>query len=82
MHTKPTIADSFIADVKNAVNELLKEPGKPVEGKVRIVLRLNCFFLSLSFFILTLTLILLKKKNRWHCMELPKLYLTDDSWVI
>lgn len=34
MHTKPGVADQFINDVKEATKELLKNPEKPVEGKV------------------------------------------------
>lgn len=35
MHTQPGVADRFINDVKREVTELLKNPEKPVEGKVR-----------------------------------------------
>ena len=36
MHTGPGTADRFIADVRNCVAEIMKNPGKPVEGKMAI----------------------------------------------
>lgn len=36
LHTMDGMADVFIKDVKDSVGEIMKEPGKPVEGKVRI----------------------------------------------
>lgn len=34
MHTVDGMADKFIADVKEKVAEIMKNPEKPVEGKV------------------------------------------------
>lgn len=34
MHTKNGLADKFLDDVKANVEELMKNPEKPVEGKV------------------------------------------------
>lgn len=34
MHTVDNMADKFINDVKDVVTELMKNPEKPVEGKV------------------------------------------------
>lgn len=34
MHTMDGMADKFIRDIKAAVGELMKNPEKPVEGKV------------------------------------------------
>lgn len=36
MHTKPGVADNFINDVETFVKEIMKNPGKPVEGKMAI----------------------------------------------
>lgn len=36
MHTKSGIADSFVSDVESLVEELMKNPEKPVEGKMAI----------------------------------------------
>ena len=36
MHTKSGIADKFIADVKSAVAEIMKDPGVPVSGKMAL----------------------------------------------
>jgi sphinganine-1-phosphate aldolase len=36
MHTKPGIADNFINDVETIVDELMKNPEKPVEGKMAL----------------------------------------------
>lgn len=36
MHTKPGVADNFINDVDSVVKELMKNPEKPVEGKMAI----------------------------------------------
>lgn len=36
MHTKPGVADNFINDVDSIVQELMKDPKKPVEGKMAI----------------------------------------------
>lgn len=36
MHTKPGVADTFINDVETAVKELMKDPAKPVEGRMAI----------------------------------------------
>lgn len=36
MHTKPDIADNFVNDVEQVVNELMKNPEKPVEGKMAL----------------------------------------------
>lgn len=41
LHTKPGVADKFLEDVRNSLEEILKQPGKPVEGKV------SYFFLML-----------------------------------
>lgn len=37
MHTMDSMADKFIKDVREIVIELMKDPGKPVEGKVNIL---------------------------------------------
>lgn len=34
MHTMDNMADKFIKDVREIVTELMKDPEKPVEGKV------------------------------------------------
>lgn len=34
LHTRDNMADKFIADAKTLIAEIMKEPGKPVEGKV------------------------------------------------
>lgn len=36
MHTKPGVADNFINDVETIVKEIMKNPEKPVEGKMAI----------------------------------------------
>ncbi|KAG5672948.1 hypothetical protein PVAND_003035 [Polypedilum vanderplanki] len=36
MHTKDGVADNFIKDVETFVKEIMKDPGKPVEGKMAI----------------------------------------------
>lgn len=36
MHTKPGKAESFVSDVEEIVKELMKDPKKPVEGKMAI----------------------------------------------
>lgn len=36
MHTKPGRADNFINDVEAIVKELMKNPEKPVEGKMAL----------------------------------------------
>lgn len=36
MHTKSGIAENFINDVENIVAELMKNPEKPVEGKMAL----------------------------------------------
>lgn len=36
MHTKPGIADKFIADVRSSVAEIMKDPGVPVSGKMAL----------------------------------------------
>lgn len=36
MHTRDNVADQFIADIAKEVKELMKDPGKPVEGKMAI----------------------------------------------
>lgn len=36
MHTKPGVADTFISDVETVVKELMKDPSKPVEGRMAI----------------------------------------------
>jgi hypothetical protein len=36
MHTKPGIADNFVNDVEIIVAELMKNPEKPVEGKMAL----------------------------------------------
>lgn len=36
MHTKPGIAENFVNDVETAVRELMKNPEKPVEGKMAL----------------------------------------------
>lgn len=34
MHTVDNMADKFIKDVREIVTDLMKDPSKPVEGKV------------------------------------------------
>lgn len=34
MHTVDDMADKLIHDIKEAVNEIMKSPEKPIEGKV------------------------------------------------
>ncbi|XP_036334273.1 sphingosine-1-phosphate lyase [Rhagoletis pomonella] len=36
MHTQPGVADKFLADFNGAVEEIMKDPGRPVEGKMAI----------------------------------------------
>lgn len=36
MHTKPGVAEKFIKDVEEIVFELMKDPKKPVEGKMAL----------------------------------------------
>uniref|UniRef100_T1P9B9 sphinganine-1-phosphate aldolase n=1 Tax=Musca domestica TaxID=7370 RepID=T1P9B9_MUSDO len=36
MHTAPGVADRFIADVREAVAEIMKDPGQPVSGKMAL----------------------------------------------
>lgn len=36
MHTRPGVADNFINDVESVVTELMKNPEKPVEGKMAL----------------------------------------------
>lgn len=36
MHTKPGVADTFVNDVEAIVKELMKDPEKPVEGRMAI----------------------------------------------
>lgn len=36
MHTAPGIADKFLDDVREALEEILKDPGIPVEGKMAL----------------------------------------------
>jgi len=36
MHTAPGIADKFLNDFRNCVTEIMKNPGKPVEGRMAI----------------------------------------------
>lgn len=36
MHTKPGVADNFINDIETIVKELMKDPTKPVEGRMAI----------------------------------------------
>ncbi|XP_068145253.1 sphingosine-1-phosphate lyase [Drosophila tropicalis] len=36
MHTKPGVADKFIADLRSCVAEIMKDPGHPVEGKMAL----------------------------------------------
>lgn len=36
MHTKPGVADNFVNDVETIVTELMKNPEKPVEGKMAL----------------------------------------------
>lgn len=35
-HTKPGVADKFLDDVRDCLDEILKDPGLPVEGKLAI----------------------------------------------
>lgn len=36
MHTAPGIADKFLEDVHKALEEILKNPGEPVQGKMAL----------------------------------------------
>lgn len=36
MHTRDMVAEQFIADVTKEVKEIMKNPGKPIEGKMAI----------------------------------------------
>ncbi|GAB0097795.1 Sphingosine-1-phosphate lyase [Sergentomyia squamirostris] len=36
MHTREGVADKFLQDVREQIEEILKDPGKPVEGKMAI----------------------------------------------
>lgn len=36
MHTAPGVADKFLEDVRIALEDILKEPGIPVEGKMAL----------------------------------------------
>lgn len=36
MHTKPLVAQRFLDDVKDCLTEILKDPSKPVEGKMAL----------------------------------------------
>lgn len=36
MHTRDNVADQFIADVTQEVNEIMKNPGKPAGAKMAI----------------------------------------------
>lgn len=48
MHTKNDMADKFIADIITKVAEMMKNPEKPVEGKV-LPLYFSLFTLLLDF---------------------------------
>lgn len=36
MHTTPGVADKFLQDVREALEEILKTPDNPVEGKMAL----------------------------------------------
>lgn len=36
MHAKDGVADNFVKDVETIVKELMKDPGKPIDGKMAI----------------------------------------------
>jgi sphinganine-1-phosphate aldolase len=36
VHTQPGVADQFLADVRAKVADLMKDPEKPVEGRMAI----------------------------------------------
>lgn len=36
MHTKSGIAENFVCDVQTAVDELMKNPEKPIDGKMAL----------------------------------------------
>lgn len=36
MHTKPGKAENFVDDIESIVKELMKDPKKPVEGKMAL----------------------------------------------
>lgn len=36
MHTKPGVADKFLADVRSCTAEIMKDPGQPVQGKMAL----------------------------------------------
>lgn len=36
MHTKPGVAENYVNDVESIVAELMKNPEKPVEGKMAL----------------------------------------------
>lgn len=56
LHTRPGVSDKFISDVRNSVQEILKDPDVPVEGKVMICFLLFYFFKYLMHFILQMAL--------------------------
>lgn len=70
LHTMDGMADKFIRDVKVAVAEIMKNPGKPIEGKV-LILEKKIFMKKKRLFLSDLFLLIL----RWHYMVKRKLYL-------
>lgn len=72
MHTKNGLADKFLEDVKANVDELMKNPTKPVEGKVSCCCCLADWFLCHYE---------IKKKKicyfRWPFTVLHRHYLID-----
>lgn len=63
LHTKPGVADKFLTDVRNSLDEILKNPEKPVEGKVKE----KCYFVHIKCTF-----------SRWHFMAWLKVYLIDQ----
>lgn len=46
LHTADGMADQFIKDVTNSVTEIMKNPGKPVEGQVLMNNKIACILLN------------------------------------
>lgn len=74
MHTMDSMADKFIKDVREIVIELMKDPGKPVEGKVNKLKNANP---SIPILILILAFYSSVFLIRWHCMVLLKHFPID-----
>lgn len=74
MHTMDGMADKFIKDVKTEVDEIMKNPGKPVEGKVCIggSKLISIWFYFDSFDFIEKFLLNFGVSSRWLCMAKPK----------